>query len=458
VNDTLATRIDELLWHPQLELLRGPPRVLLVLLRFLNALVRDIASGMLTLRAMGLVYVTILSIVPVIAISFSVLKAFGYHRQLEPLLYNFLLPLGERGEELTSQVIGFVDNTQGNVLAGVGLALLFFTTLSMAQKVEDSFNYVWRVNRPRNLGKRLSEYLAVLLVGPVVMVTAMTLLATLQGATSDVFAAVPGVATVLGWFGRLVPYLLVCGAFTFIYWFVPNTRVWLRAALAGGIVGGILWATTGALFAAFVVGSTRMLTIYATFAIVISALVWLHLCWLILLIGAQVSFYVQHPEYLRMGYHEPAVGSRQREQTALTVMLLVGQNFRTGSAPLSIPTLAARLGLPVIGLEPILSRLDEAGLLSCTADDELLPQREPARITLRDIIAAVRDSTAVRQTGPGSFPEPVANISGRMQAALEQALGEETLADLLDDAEKGAGHPVGGGSTAIPRPTDPNDR
>lgn len=438
MNGSLATRIDELLWHPQLDELRGPPRFLLTLLRFLHAIVRDVASGMLTLRAMGLVYVTILSIVPVIAISFSVLKAFGFHRQLEPLLYNLLLPLGEKGEELTRQVIGFVDNIQGNVLAGVGLALLFFTTLSMAQKVEDSFNHVWRVNRPRNLGKRLSEYLAVLLVGPVVMVTAMTLLATLQGATLDVLSGVPGITSLLGWLGRLAPYLLVCGAFTFIYWFVPNTRVWLRAALAGGLVGGILWATTGALFAAFVAGSTRTLTIYATFAIVIIALVWLHLCWLILLIGAQVSFYVQHPEYLRLGYRDPSVGSRQREQTALTVMLMVGQKFRTGSPPLSVATLAARLRLPVIALEPILDRLDEAGLLSRTTGEELLPQREPTRITLRDIVAAVRDSaTPTRQAITDSWPRPVCDIAGRMQLALEQALGEETLADLLDNAERG---------------------
>lgn len=436
MSDTLAMRIDALLWHPQLDQLQPPTRFLLTLLRFLHAVVRDIAAGMLTLRAMGLVYVTILSIVPIIAISFSVLKAFGYHRELEPLLYNFLLPLGEKGDELTSQVIGFVDNIQGNVLAGVGLALLFFTTLSMAQKVEDSFNYVWRVNRPRNLGKRLSEYLAVLLVGPVVMVTAMTLLATLQVVTSEALSDIPGVAAVLGWLGRMAPYLLVCGAFTFIYWFVPNTRVWLRAALAGGLVGGILWATTGALFAAFVAGSTRTLTIYATFAIVIIALVWLHLCWLILLIGAQVSFYVQHPEYLRLGYRDPAVGSRQREQTALTVMLMVGQKFRIGSPPLSIATLAARLRLPVMALEPILERLDDAGLLSRTADDELLPQREPARISLRDIVAAVRDSgPATRQATMDSWPASVCDLSGRMQSALEQALGDETLANLLDEAE-----------------------
>jgi len=436
VSDTLATRIDELLWHPRLDELHGPAGILLTLLRYLHAVVRDIASGMLTLRAMGLVYVTILSIVPALAISFSLLKAFGYHRQLEPLLYNFLLPLGDKGEELTAQVIGFVDNIQGNVLAGVGLALLFFTTISMAQKVEDSFNYVWRVNRPRNLGRRLSEYLAVLLVGPVVMVTAMTLLATFQGATTQALSAVPGVAMALTWIGWLTPYLLVCGAFSFIYWFVPNTRVWVRAALAGGLVGGVLWATTGALFAAFVVTSTRTMTIYATFAIVIIALFWLYLCWLILLIGAQVSFYVQHPEYLRLGYRDPAVGSRQREQTALTVMLLVGQKFRTGSTPLSSAALAARLRLPVMALEPILARLTQAGLLTLTADEALLPQREPARITLREIIAAVRDSTAAQQAGAGSWPEPVCDVAGRMQAALEQALGEETLADLLDNAER----------------------
>ena len=127
---------------------------------------------------MSLVYTTLLSIVPLIALSFSVLKGLGYHRYLEPLLYQFLEPLGDRATEITARVMEFVENVQSGVLGSLGLAFLLYTVISMIQKVEESFNFVWRVEQPRSIGRRFSEYLSVMVVGPVVMVAAMGLLAT----------------------------------------------------------------------------------------------------------------------------------------------------------------------------------------------------------------------------------------------------------------------------------------
>ena len=177
MSDAVTDKLEGLLWSSRVDTLPPGIRHAVLTLQFLYAVLRDVVAGDLTLRAMGLVYVTILSIVPIIAISFSVLKAFGFHRQLEPVLYKFLDPLGEKGVELTDQVIGFVENIQGDVLAGIGLVLLFVTTVSMAQKVEDSMNFVWRIDRPRGVAQRISEYLTLILVGPVVMVTAMALIA-----------------------------------------------------------------------------------------------------------------------------------------------------------------------------------------------------------------------------------------------------------------------------------------
>ena len=146
--DTLTEKLETLLWDPRTESLRPALNMLVRLLRFIYAVLRDALTSTLTLRAMGLVYVTILSVVPLIAISFSVLKGFGLHEsQLRPFLDTFLEPLGPQGIELTDQVMGFVGNIRGGVLAGVGALLLFYTTVSMIKKVEDSFNYIWRVER-----------------------------------------------------------------------------------------------------------------------------------------------------------------------------------------------------------------------------------------------------------------------------------------------------------------------
>ncbi len=177
MSDAVTEKLESLFWDPRIEGLPLVLKLAIKALRFAYAVLRDIVAGNITLRAMGLVYITILSIVPAIAIVFSILKGFGFHRRLEPFLANFLLPLGEKGVELTTQVMSFVENVQGNVLAGLGLIMLFVTTVSMAQKVEDSFNFVWRVDRPRGLAQRLSEYLSLILIVPVVMITAVTLIA-----------------------------------------------------------------------------------------------------------------------------------------------------------------------------------------------------------------------------------------------------------------------------------------
>ena len=180
MSDTVTEKVEELFWDPRVATLPPLARSAVEVVRFIYVIIRDVVSGNITLRAMGLVYVTILSIVPVIAVIFSILKGFGIHKRIEPLLYTFLEPMGEKGVEITDQIIGLVDNVQGNVLAGAGMILLFFTTISMAQKVEDSFNFVWRVDRPRGIAQRMTEYLSLILIGPVVMVTAIALLASVR--------------------------------------------------------------------------------------------------------------------------------------------------------------------------------------------------------------------------------------------------------------------------------------
>ena len=398
------------------------------------AVLRDAVAGNLPMRAMGLVYVTILSIVPVIAISFSVLKGFGFHKRMEPLLYNFLAPLGERGVELTDQVIGFVENIQGDVLAGVGLALLFVTTISMAQKVEESFNFIWRVEQSRNLAQRISEFLSVILVGPVIMVTALGLMGMVSSNTLvQEIAGFQPVGASLLLIGKLAPYAMVVLGFSFAYWFLPNTRVKLTAALVGGLVGGVLWASGSALFTTFVASSARTLNIYATFAIVIIALIWLYFCWLILLVGAQVAFYYQHPEHLRLGYRQLYLGSRQREQIALSIMGIVARSFRDSRSHPRLENISREIGVSVVAMVPTLQRLENADLITRTEKNELMPNRDPREIKLVDVIAAVREPQAADVFPEGRWPGSVRQLTQQMNEALLQAFGDKNVYDLVDE-------------------------
>ena len=427
MSQTLQSRVERLLWARGADSETPLWRALRLPGRFVYALVRDLAEGQLTLRAMSLVYTTLLSLVPLLAFSFSVLKGFGVHRQIEPLLYEFLLPLGEQGAQITDQVIAFVENVRGGVLGGIGLALLLFTVVSMIQKVEDTFNYIWQVQKSRSLARRFSDYLSVILVGPMLMVTAMGLLATISA--SDLAQAVSEVrpfGTVLAVIGRLAPFTLVVMVFAFVYAFVPNTRVRLGPALVGAVLAGGAWTLGGSLFAMFVVGSTRYAAIYSSFAVAIIALIWLYLSWLVLLLGAQIAFYVQYPRRLRLGRNKLNLSIAQVERLGLGIMREVARGFRSGVHP-GYETLAQVLDHPARSLQDITSRLEVDGLLTHTEDGGFIPSRDPQTITLAEVLAAVRGRDAA------GADDPAAGLIAEMRAAESARLAGRNINDLLEE-------------------------
>jgi membrane protein len=425
--------IERRLWPRGYRSAAEPP-VWLVVARFTYALARDFLHGDLTLRAMSLVYTTMLAAVPLLAFAFAVLKGLGVHRDLEPLLQGFLAPLGTRAGELSDQIIGFVDNVSGSLLGTIGIALLLFSLLTMAQKVESSFNFVWRVDRPRSFARRFGEYLAFLLVGPLVMSVAIGSTATLASTTAMTQLRE------IGFIGRLfdalswaTPYILIIVSFTFLYIFVPNTRVRFKPALIGGVFAGVLWAGGGSLFTSFIVSMSRYEAIYAGFAIVIVAMYWLYLSWLILLLGAQLAFYVQDPEYLPLGQRALSASNATRERLALSVMLLVGRDFEKPGHGWRIESLASRLRVPRHLLDPIVTALTTGGLLTRTSENRLIPARDLPLIPIVDILAAVRSAErdAHHETDDEWNPT-VAGLSEEIERAIEKTLRDRTLADLVD--------------------------
>jgi membrane protein len=429
----IGEKIDAVVWGDLLEKQGPPGRVLVTALRYVYAVLRDVMSGQLTLRAMSLVYTTLLSIVPLLAFSFSILKGFGVHEELASRLSGVLEPLGEQGVQITNQLLATVNNVNGTALGTTALAIVLYTAISMVQKIEDSFNYVWYVAKPRSLATRFTEYLVVLLVGPLFIVVAMGLITSLQNdEIVQYLAESDAVGPVLAAFGKMTPYLIVGGLFTFLYMFMPNTSVNLKSALIGGFAGGFLWATAGVLFAAFVVNSASRQAMYTTFATPIVALIWLYANWLILLIGSQLAFYHQNPEYLRYGRREPQLSNAMRERLALNIMFVVGDTFRRPDQQVKLDGLSSQLHIPSIAVAPIATSLEEAGLLTVTENENIQPGRDMSRITLNNILAVVRD---VGDTG--SHDEPawnptVSSLAASLDDALADTVGDKTLSDLLD--------------------------
>jgi len=432
--ELLTARLERWVFEPPDSLIGKPVWLLTRILRYPYALIRDVMRGDLTLRAMSLIYTTLLSIVPLIALSFSVLKGLGFHRQLEPVLYSFLEPLGDKAFDLTNQVMQFVDNVRSGVLGSIGLIFLLYTVISMVQKVEESFNFVWRVDQPRSLGRRFSEYLSVMVIGPALLVGALGLLASMSSST-----VVQGISqyepfgTLMVWLGRLTPYVLVICVFTFLYAFIPNTRVALRAALIGGIAAGIGWLATGLIFASFVKTTGGTLVIYAGFAIVIVALIWLYASWLVLLLGAQLAFYVQNPQYLRPGRGEIQLNAGLRERVALSIMYLIVSDFGSARPRWSTNRLAEHLELPGAALGPIMTALEQRQLLIVADDDTWLPARDPAVIELADVFDAIRNDMAGPRLGRIRDIAPAVDAARRAEQSLKDSFKGKTLRDLVEE-------------------------
>jgi membrane protein len=428
----LWQRFEELVWGTGLYRYGLAGRILAGVLRHLYAVTRDIISGQLTLRSMSLVYTTLLSVVPLLAFSFSVLKGLGVHKDLEARLYALLEPLGDKGIEITDQLMRLVNNVNGSVLGGIGLAFFVYTAISMVQKIEESFNYVWYVSEPRNFARRFTEYMLVLLIGPVLIMVALGAIASLQNeaivqwlADTTVFGPVFAATS------QLTPFLVVTVVFSFLYYYMPNTDVRIGPALVGGLAGGVMWAAVGMLFAAFVTNSVRTQAIYASFAIAIITLIWLYLNWLILLIGAQLAFYFQNPAYLRIGRREPRLSNAMRERLALNIMLLVGSAFRNAGMTIDLNDLSKQLRIPALTIAPVLRGLEARGLVTATETEDLVPACDLAQIKLSDILAVVRVDG---ETGSYRDPEWAAEVStlgGLIDTAVEESLGNKTLAQLL---------------------------
>jgi membrane protein len=404
-------------------------------LRYPYAVLRDLSRGQINLRAMGLVYTTLLSLIPLLAFSFAVLKIFGARRDLEPIVFEFFRPLGTAAaQELTTRVLQFAGRVSSGVVGSVGLALLAWTLVGTFKKVEDSFNFLWHVEQPRSFARRVAEYTGLLIAAPVILVGFAGLLHA-AFATTPVqevvqFSRLRGVGI------ALAPFAMVTAFFTALYMMIPNTRVHWRAALTGAIVGGVLWAAIGKIFTAFVVYSTRLTIVYAGFAFVVAALLWTYFGWLILLAGAQLSFYVQNPTYLRLGLQQLRLSSIELEQLALKLMYLVGRTHVAGGRHWTVNRLATELGLPGIAVAQMATALERAGLLIATESDELVPSRDIGRISVYEILDIARRQGS-GHVAPRNVPiPPVDRLLTQLEEVRRHRCGELSLRDLVDEVPR----------------------
>ncbi|MFL6621432.1 MAG: YihY/virulence factor BrkB family protein [Sulfurifustaceae bacterium] len=414
---------------------QGPARAALIRgLRVVTVVARDIVQGPIRLHATSLVYTSLLALIPFLAVIFSVLKAFGMHQLLEPMLLNFLAPLQEKGVEFTRQLLQFVSRMRVGVLGAVGFGLLIYTSATLVRKVEQAFNSIWHVRHGRRLIRRLGDYAAVIVLGPLLFFAALGV--TASAASSGWLKPLHGFVTVAA---KVLPYLLVIGGYLLLYVFIPNTKVRLRSAFVGAIVAGVLWQSTGWAFATFVTHSGQYRAVYASFAILILFILWTYTSWLILLIGAAIAHYHQHPERITREPRETSLllSNRKRERLGLMLARMIAEHYYSGRPPWTAEALARRLQHPVPAIEHLLAAFIAQGLLTRTRDTppSYLPLCALDTVPLSDVLRAIRSTGIERGTAPAD--PAVDAIVERLTAAANQAVAGLTWRDLIA-AEIGA--------------------
>lgn len=421
-------------WPWRIDLRNANPvkKVFVSILRLMVAVVRDLNDGQLNLRAMSLVYTTLLSLVPLLAISFSVLKAFGVHNKIEPVLQRVLEPLAGKSSEITARIVEFVDRVDVSVLGAVGLATLIYTVISLMEKIESAFNYTWHVTSDRSLGARFTQYLSIILVGPVLLFAATALGASVRNADLVEQALdVNYIGSTYEVAALFLPYFLFTVAFALVYMFLPNTQVRLVPALVGGFVTTILWKLLGIAFRTFVSQAASYDAIYSAFATLILFMIWLYAGWLVVLVGASVAYYVQYPSSQKLSRGDVRLSSRMEERLTLMVLAAIADAFYDRKSPLSQEQLAHKIGVSARVIQDIMATLVQKNILTQTSDrpPSFVPGSAFDELSVAEVLIQVRQSggNADIENGGMQVPLEISRICHEIDGAIRNKFGDLTV-------------------------------
>jgi membrane protein len=403
-------------------------------IRILYRAVTGFFDNRCPLLASALTYTTLLSLVPLLALMFAVLKGFGVQNRLEPILLD---KMSAGSEEIVKQIIGYIDKTDVKALGAVGLASLLVTAISVIGNIEIALNRIWGVQRTRTLGRKFADYLSVMLTCPILFVAALGLTSSIQSVTFvRQILELPGMSYLVLALAVLSPYVLMWIALTFIYNYLPNTHVRMASAIYGGVIAGTLWQLAQWGYIHFQVGVARYNAIYGAFAQLPIFLVWLYTGWNVVLFGAVISFAHQN---IRTSGKDPNVIDvtySSREELGIKLLWLIGKNFDAGGPPCSAEALSHELVVSVRLVAEILEHHCRAGFLVAASKDDQEPiyvlARPPEKIRIDEVIEAMRhyggESLKTRRLDE---EERLRKLFDRVTESHRNALAHATLRDLL---------------------------
>ncbi|MFW6052520.1 MAG: YihY/virulence factor BrkB family protein [Desulfosalsimonas sp.] len=397
-------------------------------LRVILITANSIRNKTILMRASSLSYSTLLAVVPALAIGFSMLKGLGLETRLEHVLVTYL---AAEQEELGNKLIEYISNTDFKALGAVGTGVLLYIVIMMLSNVERAFNDIWGVSRNRPLIRKISDYISVFLLGPLLIVISTAMITSLSSNTivhklseyrvfRDFFIL----------FDMVIPYLVLWLAFTAIYMLMPNTRVRFVPALIAGAICGTAWQLAFEVYTGFNIGVARYNTIYGTFAALPVFIIWIYISWVIVLVGAKISNAIQNIRTYQFEFSEMGASPGQRQVLGLYIFHEIARHFHEGLYPPEAEKISRHLSVPLRLVQEILYILSEKGLLrQVEGTGHVFQPAMPLRkIRPADIFNAIRDHG---QT-PWEIPEHAKNPAlEKVIRIREQAAGEISIKELV---------------------------
>jgi membrane protein len=413
------------IWRIRLKDLSRSKSFFIRLIRIIALTVRGFDENKCRFRASALTFYSLLSIVPVIALMFGIAKGFGLQQRLS----TEILAKMKGHEEVANKIITFanslLDKASGGVIAGVGVVFLFWTIISLLGNIENSFNDIWGVVKPRAFGRRFSDYLVTMLVCPILLAVAGGVTIFLSGqiqTLTEKFPFLKNFGPVFWLVMKLLPYITIWISFTFIFIFMPNTKVRFVSGLIAGIVAGALFQLVQWAYVNFQVQITTRYAIYGSFAALPLFLLWLQISWFIVLFGAEVSFAHQNVETYEFEPDCLSVSKSFKKLLSLLIVQRLVKKFYNGEKPADASQLAHELEIPIRLVRQILYELSESGVLSevrNSKDKEFAyqPAIDVEKITIKFVVD--------RLEAHGTNDIPVAKLGelNKLSNSLQQ-LGE----------------------------------
>jgi membrane protein len=405
------------------------------LLRFGLVLIEGFTDDLMLLRASALTYYSVLALVPLLAIILIVLNGFGVGADTVASMVETLTSVVPEASEKILSVVAGVDL---RALGGIGAAILFITTVLGISSIESSLNAIWGVTAARSWDRRLPDYLALIIVLPLLLGVAISLKTTLESdAIVTRLLENPAFSAIYDQGLRSAPLAIYAVGFSFMYWFLPNTRVQLVPCLLGGITAAALFAGTQNVYLSFNVGVSRANAIYGGLAILPLTLAWIYVSWLIVLFGSKVAFAYQNLDRLSRAKRGLVRGPAEREAGGLAIATALARAFHMGSGPLALDEIATAVDMAPRDAREVIDRLEAAGIASpCgeVKEEQFQLGREAAEVSLSQVLRALRGERGASDRF-GDLSGPLGDVLTGLDRETERALAARTLADLVAELD-----------------------